>query len=74
MENDEAQIVEQLLCGDDSFKRLHDKHQRLKDEIDKAVRGHASLPDEVIGRLKREKLKAKDLMAAKVADARRVTA
>ena len=68
-END-ARIVEDLLSSNDGFRRLHDKHQSLKQRVHDAIEDDA-LDDQKLGALKKEKLLAKDQMAAMIEDYRR---
>ncbi len=69
-ESDE-EIVQELLTSDEEFKRLYQKHQGLKDQVQQANEGLIPLDDVSLENLKKQKLLLKDRMAALIASRRR---
>ena len=67
-------IVESLLNEDDDFKRLFEKHSKLKQQVTDANLGTEPLDDFSLENLKKEKLHLKDLMAAKIENYRQAHA
>jgi Uncharacterized protein conserved in bacteria len=57
-------IVEALLAENPRFKTLYDKHRELKGKVHDAEIGVLPLDDLTLVKLKKEKLLAKDQMAA----------
>lgn len=64
-------IVETLLNDDQTFKKLYRKHHELKEKVRDAELGVLPLDDLTLGAMKKEKLLAKDRMAAIIEDYRR---
>ncbi len=64
-------IVETLLNDDQTFKKLYRKHNELKEKVRDAELGVLPLDDLTLGTMKKEKLLAKDRMAAIIEDYRR---
>jgi|SaaInl7_100m_RNA_FD_contig_21_3380040_length_402_multi_9_in_0_out_0_1 uncharacterized protein len=62
MLEEDARIVEVLLGSNGSFRRLHDKHQVLNQQVRDAMEGDLSLDDSRLGKIKKQKLLAKDQM------------
>jgi len=60
-------IVKSLLHDSIEFKRLYDKHSRLKQQVQEAQTGHQDVNDFELERLKKEKLHLKDRMAGMIA-------
>ncbi len=60
MFEDQLQAVQELLSSNSTFKKLHDEHSKLREEIilNQRSRDHFALE-----RMKREKLRLKDRMA-----------
>lgn len=67
----ENEIVQSLLTENDDFKRLFDKHDRLKRRVQEANTGVEPVDDFSLENLKKEKLLLKDRMAAIIEDYRR---
>ena len=67
-------IVENLLVENNNFKRLYDKHTRLKQRVSDAHEGTAGIDDFALENMKKEKLMLKDQMAAMIEDYRRAHA
>jgi uncharacterized protein YdcH (DUF465 family) len=65
------EIVQELLSGDEEFKRLYQKHQGLKEQVNQANEGALPLDDVSLENLKKQKLLLKDRMAAMIAGRRR---
>jgi uncharacterized protein YdcH (DUF465 family) len=59
----DEKIVGALLKESIEFKRLYDKHSRLKQEVSSANRGYTPIEDMELEGLKKEKLLLKDQMA-----------
>jgi uncharacterized protein YdcH (DUF465 family) len=59
----EQDVVEELLKDDARFQGLFDEHTQLKAQVHEAEIGVHPLDDLSLGRLKRQKLLAKDKMA-----------
>lgn len=70
----DQEIVESLLSEDDDFKRLYEKHSKLKQQVNDANLGTGPLDDFSLENLKKEKLHVKDMMAAKIEQYRQVHA
>ncbi len=69
-EYDQA-IVQALLDDSDTFKSLYKKHHDLKEKVRNAELGVLPLDDLTLVSMKKEKLLAKDKMAAMIDDYRR---
>lgn len=67
----DQEVVKYLLHDSIEFKRLYDKHYRLKQEVEQAHRGNRVVDDFALEKLKKEKLQLKDRMAGMIADYRR---
>ncbi|GAB0056090.1 hypothetical protein SIID45300_00390 [Candidatus Magnetaquicoccaceae bacterium FCR-1] len=65
MFEDQLQAVNELLKINSTFRELYDQHESLRNEIDETR--HARNPFD-IERLKKEKLRIKDLMAVMLAE------
>jgi uncharacterized protein YdcH (DUF465 family) len=59
----EQDIVKNLVLNNDAFKRLYEKHQSLKEQIQAANIGALALDDVALENLKKEKLLLKDKMS-----------
>ena len=62
----DEKIVEQLLESNADFKVLYEKHGELDDRVRDAEQGVHPVDDLSLGTLKKEKLLAKDQMAAMI--------
>lgn len=69
-EYDQA-IVDTLLHDNQRFQELYNQHHKLKEKVKDAEIGVVALDDTVLGTMKREKLLAKDRMAAMIEEYRR---
>jgi uncharacterized protein len=69
-ENDQD-IVNVLLEDNEKFKELFKKHHELKNKVRDAELGVLPLDDLTLGTMKKEKLYAKDMMAALIEQYRR---
>ena len=69
-EYDQA-IVQALLNDNEKFQDLYKRHHDLKEKVRDAELGVLPLDDFTLGSMKKEKLHAKDLMAAMINDYRR---
>jgi uncharacterized protein YdcH (DUF465 family) len=69
-EYDQA-IVDTLLHDNQRFQELYNQHHKLKEKVKDAEIGVAALDDTTLGTMKREKLLAKDRMAAMIEEYRR---
>jgi uncharacterized protein YdcH (DUF465 family) len=69
-EYDQA-IVETLLHDNQRFQELYKQHHDLKERVKSAELGVRPMDDVSLGTMKREKLLAKDKMAAMIEDYRR---
>ncbi len=67
----DREVVDCLLHDSIEFKRLYDKHSRLKQQVDEANRGDMAVDDFTLEAMKKEKLHLKDRMAGMIADYRR---
>ena len=67
----DQEIVESLLNGDERFQELYKRHHELKERVRDAELGVTPLDDFTLGAMKKEKLLAKDQMAAIIATYRR---
>lgn len=70
----DQEIVDSLLHEDDDFKRLYEKHVKLKQKVREANLGTEPLDDFSLENLKKEKLLIKDRMAAIIASYRQAHA
>lgn len=66
----DQELVEELLNTDVTFRKLHDEHQEIKAKVHEAEIGTLPLDDFTMARLKKEKLRCKDKMAAIIASHR----
>ena len=66
----DEEIVGALLEDSVEFKRLYDKHSRLKQEVKSANAGDMPIEDMELEGLKKEKLLLKDQMAQIIEDYR----
>ncbi|MFB3116474.1 MAG: DUF465 domain-containing protein [Gammaproteobacteria bacterium] len=66
----DEEIVGALLKESVEFKRLYDKHSRLKQEVNSANAGDMPIEDMELEGLKKEKLLLKDQMAQIIEDYR----
>ena len=64
-------IVQELLKENADFQHLYKQHHQLKERVHKAELGLIALDDLTLGSMKKEKLHAKDRMAAMIDDYRR---
>jgi len=64
-------IVKSLLNESIEFKRLYDKHSRLKQQVHEAQTGNLLYDDFALERLKKEKLYLKDRMAGMIENYKR---
>lgn len=64
-------IVQELLRSDRHFQELYKRHTELKEKVRDAEYGVSPCDDYTLGTLKKEKLLAKDKMAAMIAQYRR---
>ena len=64
-------IVQALLQADEQFQMLHKQHAELKKKVRDAELGVLPLDDFALGMLKKEKLFAKDRMAAMIEEYRK---
>jgi len=69
-EYDQA-IVDTLLHDNQRFQELYNQHHKLKEKVKDAEIGVVPLDDTSLGTMKREKLLAKDRMAAMIEEYRR---
>ena len=69
-EYDQA-IVDTLLHDNQRFQELYNQHHELKEKVKDAEFGAVALDDSSLGTMKREKLLAKDRMAAMIEEYRR---
>ena len=67
----DQKIVQSLLDESDNFRRLYKKHQELKEKVHEAEIGTLPIEDLTLVKWKKEKLLAKDRMAAMIEDYRR---
>ena len=63
----DQEIVDSLLNKDDDFKRMYEKHGKLKQQVRDANLGAEPMDDFALENLKKEKLLLKDRMAAIIA-------
>ena len=56
-------IVKNLLEENNEFKRLYDKHGKLKQKLEEVYKRIEVVDDTTLGELKKEKLHIKDKMA-----------
>lgn len=66
----DQEIVNSLLSEDQDFKRLYEKHGKLKQKVREANIGAEPMDDFTLENLKKEKLLLKDRMAAIIASYR----
>ncbi len=64
-------IVQELLRSDRQFQELYKRHTELKEKVRDAEHGVSPCDDYTLGTLKKQKLLAKDKMAAMIAQYRR---
>ena len=69
-EYDQA-IVDTLLNDNQRFQELYKQHHELKEKVKNAELGVLPMDDATLGTMKREKLLAKDKMAAMIEEYRR---
>ncbi len=69
-EYDQA-IVDTLLHDNQRFQQLYNKHHELKEKVKDAELGVLAMDGTTLGTMKREKLIAKDKMAAMIEEYRR---
>ena len=69
-EYDQA-IVDTLLTDNQRFQELYKQHHELKEKVKNAELGVLPMDDVTLGTMKREKLLAKDKMAAMIEEYRR---
>ncbi len=69
-EYDQA-IVDTLLHDNQRFQELYNQHHKLKEKVKDAELGVLPLDGVALGTMKREKLLAKDRMAAMIEEYRR---
>ncbi len=69
-EYDQA-IVDTLLHDNQRFQQLYNKHHELKEKVKDAELGVLAMDGTTLGTMKREKLLAKDKMAAMIEEYRR---
>ena len=62
----EQDIVARLLEENRRFKSLYDKHERLDQDVHEAEIGTLAVDDMELHKWKKEKLLAKDMMAAMI--------
>ena len=67
----DQKIVEVLLDNNPQFKYLYDRHHDLKAKVRDAEDGAVPVDENALGALKKEKLLAKDRMAALIEDYRK---
>ena len=67
----DLEIVETLLNDNQTFQKLYKKHHELKEKVRDAELGVLPIDDLTLGTMKKEKLLAKDRMAAIIEDYRR---
>ncbi len=63
----DSETVDKLLSADYGFRRLYERHQQLKAQVQNANVGVSPVDHFELERLKKEKLLLKDQMAARVA-------
>ena len=68
----ESEIVENLLASDEQFRSLHRAHHDLDERVKDAEFGTRPINHDSLGSLKNQKLRAKDAMAAMIADYKRL--
>ncbi len=61
-ENDQD-LVESLLISNNDFKRLYDKHTKIKNTVKEVNEGHVSIDQFSLEELKKTKLNLKDRMS-----------
>jgi len=64
-------IVDTLLHDNQRFQELYEKHHALKEKVKNAELGVLPMDGVALGTMKREKLLAKDKMAAMIEEYRR---
>ena len=64
-------IVNTLLSDSNEFKELYNQHSELKSKVRDAELGVLPVDDHTLGMMKKEKLLAKDRMAAIIEEYRR---
>ena len=67
----DQEIVEVLLNDNEQFQALYEEHNTLKEKVRDAEIGVLPLDDSSLGTMKKEKLLAKDKMAAMIEQYRR---
>ncbi len=63
--------VQSLLDKNEDFQRLYQRHHKLKEQVRSAEIGVLPIDGLALGAMKKEKLMAKDQMAAMIADFQR---
>ena len=66
MSESDVKIVQELLDSNEDFKALHVLHGQLKIRVRDAEQGISPIDDMSLGTMKKEKLLAKDKMAAMI--------
>lgn len=59
----QREVVESLLTNDNAFKRLYEKYEDLKVDVDQANIGKKTIDDLTLNEMKKKKLFLKDQMA-----------
>ena len=67
----DTEIVNHLLSGNQKFQQLYNRHHELKERVQKAESGVSPLDHLALGEMKKQKLLAKDKMAVIIANYRR---
>ena len=67
----DGEIVNSLLKGNSDFQYLYRVHNDLKEKVHKAEMGELPMDDATLGTMKKEKLLAKDRLAAMIEEYRR---
>ncbi len=56
-------LMDELMKGNEDFRRIYNRHQQLDKRVTAAVMGTAPMDDLALNKLKKEKLWAKDKLA-----------
>jgi uncharacterized protein len=62
----QSEVLGKLLTADQSFRRIYERHQQLKAQVEDANHGVSPVEHFELERLKKEKLLLKDQMAARI--------